>query len=80
MLDAEKPSILFENNTLQLEGDSTETICFGDEKAYQQSYDNVIRHFVLSLEQNTPFETDRLDNLQTLKLVEDAYRFADSGF
>ena len=72
----EKASILFENNNLHLKGDSEETIRFDFEKAYQQSYDNAIGHFVQALEQNAPFETDGSDNLQTLKLVEEAYRLA----
>ena len=72
----EKASILFENNILHLKGDSEETIRFDFEKAYQQSYDNAIEHFVQALEQNAAFETDGVDNLRTLKLVEDAYRLA----
>ena len=40
------------------------------------SYDNAIGHFVQALEQKTPFETDGLDNLQNLKLVDDAYCLA----
>ena len=72
----DKASILFENNVLQLKGDSEEKIQFNFERSYQQSYDNAIGHFVQALEQNTPFETDGNDNLRTLKLVEDAYRLA----
>ena len=75
-LIGEKASILFENYILHLRGDSEETIRFDFEKAYQQSYDNAIAHFVQGLAQDAPFETDGFDNLQTLKLVEDAYRLA----
>jgi len=71
-----KASIIFEGNRLQLIGGSAETVNLNLEQAYQQSYDNAIAHFVKALEQDTPFETDRLDNLQTLQLVEDAYRIA----
>jgi predicted dehydrogenase len=70
----DKASIIFEGNVLRMFGDSQETLSFNLEQAYQQSYDNAIVHFVHALEQGTPFETDRLDNLQTLQLVEDAYR------
>lgn len=79
-LIGEKASILFENNTLHLKGDLPETVHFDFDKAYQQSYDNAIGHFVRALEQNTPFETDGFDNLQTLELVEDTYRLVDIGF
>ena len=51
-------------------------IPFDFEKAYQQSYDNTIEYFVQALEKNEPYETDGFDNLQTLKLVDDAYRLA----
>jgi predicted dehydrogenase len=64
------------NNLLHLKGDSAEKIKVDFERSYQQSYDNAIEHFVQALEQNAPFETDGTDNLQTLKLVEDAYRLA----
>jgi hypothetical protein len=59
-----------------LSGELEETVSFNLKQAYQQSYDNAIAHFTQALEQDTPFETDRLDNLQTLQLVEDAYRKA----
>ena len=35
-----------------------------------------VAHFVAALETGAPFETDRLDNLETLRLVDDAYRLA----
>ena len=43
---------------------------------YQASFDGVIGHFVDCLETGAPFETGPADNLQTLRLVEDAYRAA----
>jgi len=57
-------------------GDKKESIRFNLQQAYQQSYDNTIAHFVWALENGKPFETDRLDNLETLRLVEDVYRLA----
>lgn len=75
-LIGDKASIIFEGNVLRLLGESVETITLDLAQAYQQSYDNAIAHFVKALEQGTPFETDRIDNLQTLQLVEDAYRMA----
>jgi predicted dehydrogenase len=73
-LIGEKASILYENNILYLRGDTEKTIEFDFEQAYQQSYDNAIAHFVQALQNRTPFETGPADNLQTLRLVEEAYR------
>jgi predicted dehydrogenase len=75
-LIGEKASILFENYELPLIGDKKESIRFNLQQAYQQSYDNAIAHFVWAQYNSEPFETDRLDNLKTLRLVEDAYRLA----
>jgi predicted dehydrogenase len=77
-LIGEKASILFENNILRLRGETEETLEFDFAQAYQQSYDNVIAHFVQALQSKAPFETGAADNLQTLRLVEEAYRL--SGF
>jgi predicted dehydrogenase len=75
----DKGSIIFEGNELRLLGETEKTVSLNLEQAYQQSYDDAIAHFVRALQADTPFETDRLDNLQTLQLVEDAYRKAEAG-
>ena len=77
VLIGDKASIKFDGNELKLIGASENTVNYDLEQTYQQSYDNAIEHFVESLEQDTPFETDRLDNLKTLQLVDDAYRKAE---
>jgi D-apiose dehydrogenase len=43
---------------------------------YQGSYNRTIAHFVQSLRDHTPFETEPEDNLETLRLVEDCYRLS----
>ena len=43
---------------------------------YQESFDYAISHFVKCIETGAPFETDRIDNLETLRLMEDVYRAA----
>lgn len=43
---------------------------------YQECFDTVIAGFVQGLRDGTPFETDRLDNLETLRLMESVYRAA----
>ena len=43
---------------------------------YQECFDTVMAGFVHGLAHGTPFETDRLDNLETLRLMESVYRAA----
>jgi predicted dehydrogenase len=73
---SERTGIVFENSVLRLTGEGSKSLRFDPEKAYQASYDNAIAHFASALETGAAFETDRLDNLETLRLVDDAYRLA----
>ena len=43
---------------------------------YQECFDTVMAGFVACLRDGTPFQTDRLDNLETLRLMESVYRAA----
>jgi predicted dehydrogenase len=43
---------------------------------YQECFDTAMVDFVRGLRDGTPFETDRLDNLETLRLMESVYRAA----
>lgn len=43
---------------------------------YQECFDTVMAGFIAGLRNGTPFETDRLDNLETLRLMESVYRAA----
>lgn len=43
---------------------------------YQECFDTLMTAFVTGLRNGTPFETDRLDNLETLRLMESVYRAA----
>jgi predicted dehydrogenase len=43
---------------------------------YQECFDTVMAAFVHGLADGTPFETDRLENLETLRLMENVYRAA----
>ncbi|MGQ9777359.1 MAG: hypothetical protein ACUVQ9_09120 [Thermodesulfobacteriota bacterium] len=61
---------------MSLIGERSESVHFSFEDAYQASYNNAIAHFVEALRSGQPFETDRLDNLKTLRLVDEAYRHA----
>jgi predicted dehydrogenase len=78
-LVGENGTIVFESGALRLLGPNPQILHFEFDRMYQQSYDNAIAHFVACLETGAPFETDRLDNLNTLRLVADAYRRSESG-
>jgi predicted dehydrogenase len=43
---------------------------------YQECFDTAMVAFVTGVANGTPFETDRLDNLETLRLMESVYRAA----
>jgi predicted dehydrogenase len=49
------------------------------ERDYQASFDGAIGHFVDCLVSGAAFETDVLDNLETLRLVDQAYAAADAS-
>lgn len=64
-------SARFDGQRLSLLGSDSHE--FPHDVAYQASFDACIGHFVDRLRDGGPFETDPMDNLQTLRLVEDAY-------
>ena len=55
------------------EGEAEEVDLIG---RYQECFDAVMAAFVRGIVEGTPFETDRLDNLETLRLMESVYRAA----
>lgn len=62
--------------TMHRSGFITERVPVDYKAAYQICFDAGIAHFVEQLLTGQPFETAPDDNLQTLKLVEDAYALA----
>jgi predicted dehydrogenase len=72
----DKASAIFDETGLRLLGSSPRSIQYDRERGYQASFDGVIAHFVDCLETGAPFETGPADNLETLRLVDDAYRAA----
>jgi predicted dehydrogenase len=68
-----KASAIFEDWELRLHGASPRHQRYDSERGYQASFDGAIAHFVDCLETGAPFETDAVDNLETLRLVEHAY-------
>ena len=76
-LIGERGRILFDGDRLTLADTAGEkTVAIDLEAGYQGSYDAAIAHFVDCLRAGRPFETDRLDNLETLRLVKEAYAVA----
>lgn len=71
-------TIHLDGATLRLIGPQPREIAFDPASSYQAAYNGAIAHFVQCLAAGAPFETAATDNLETLRLVEAAYRI--SGF
>jgi predicted dehydrogenase len=68
-----KASALFADIELRLLGSQPRHEIYDFDRDYQASFDAAIAHFVECLASGAPFETDILDNLETLRLVDQAY-------
>jgi D-apiose dehydrogenase len=71
-------TIHFDGTTLRLSGPEPREMAFDAATGYQAAYDGAIAHFVNGLGRGGCFETSARDNIETLRLVEAAYRL--SGF
>jgi D-apiose dehydrogenase len=71
-----KASAVFADSELRLLDATPRRQSYDKDGGYQASFDGVIAHFVDCLETGAPFETNPADNLETLRLVEDAYTAA----
>jgi len=69
----ERGTIRFTDTTLQLINDQPITQRVDLDANYAASYRGAIEHFINCLTSAAPFETSPADNLETLKVVEDAY-------
>jgi predicted dehydrogenase len=78
-LVGERASVALAGSSLRLLGPRPRTATFDFAAGYQASFDATIRHFVECLRTGAIFETDVADNLETLRLVEDAYAAAARG-
>jgi len=72
-------SAVLADDELRLLGPRPRALRYDPAAGYQASFDATIAHFVDCLESGAPFETDAVDNIETLKLVEQAYLAAASG-
>ncbi|MGH8617180.1 MAG: Gfo/Idh/MocA family protein [Burkholderiales bacterium] len=71
-----KGSVLMDDQAIELRGTEPMRAPVDFKAAYQACFDSGIAHFVECLRTGAPFETAPEDNLETLRLVEDAYRLA----
>lgn len=71
--------ILFEKESLILEGARPERHSFDLAEGYQASFDGAIAHFIECLGNGREFETSAEDNLDTLRLVEAIYARAEEA-
>jgi predicted dehydrogenase len=73
-----RASIILDGDRLENRGEATEELRFDMKAAYQACFDVAIAHFADCIRNDQPFESDARDNLETLRLVEVAYAFADA--
>jgi predicted dehydrogenase len=69
-------TLLFDAERLSMVGSDEPPILYDLQKNYQVSFTKAIQEFVHGLRTGAPFPTDRLDNLETLKLMESCYMAA----
>lgn len=69
-------AIALEGRRLRLRGDAEEDLALDLPANYKASYLGALTHFVDALADGHPFETDAADNLETLRIVEAAYRLS----
>jgi D-apiose dehydrogenase len=71
-----KGAIFLHEDQLRLVGETEECFMLDLAANYKASYRSAIAHFLDRLADGKPFETGPEDNLQTLEIVETAYRIA----
>lgn len=72
----EDGTLLFDGDELALSGSDAPPRRFDLAANYQACFSRAIADFVHGLRTGTAFQTDRLDNLETLRLMESCYRAA----
>lgn len=72
-------SVVMSDEGIELRGAFTHRGTVDYPGTYQHCFNAAVAHFVERLRDGEPFETSAVDNLETLRLVEDAYRLASLG-
>lgn len=75
-LIGDRGTMILDFDRLYLVGQEGDAIQFDLAARYQECFSHAIDQFVDGVRNATPFESDRLDNLKTLQLVEACYREA----
>jgi predicted dehydrogenase len=75
-----KGTLVFDRDRLFLAGSEEAPVVFDLAKNYQACFTSAVREFVRGIRDGKPFATDRLDNLETLKLMEASYVAAGMKF
>jgi len=66
-------TLIFDRVRLTMAGSDEPPVIFDLAKNYQICFSSAVREFASGLREGRPFATDRLDNLETLKLMEACY-------
>lgn len=66
-------TIIMDYNRIYLVGQDAQAVEVDLLGRYQECFDTATKAFVDGVHNKTPFETDRMDNLQTLRLMESVY-------
>jgi predicted dehydrogenase len=66
-------TLIFDRDRLYMAGAEDAPVVFDLAKNYQTCFTQAVREFVRGIREDTPFPTDRLDNLETLRLMESCY-------
>jgi predicted dehydrogenase len=66
-------TLVFDRDRLTMAGSNDAPVVFDLAKNYQICFSSAVREFVGGLRDGKPFAIDRLDNLETLKLMESCY-------
>lgn len=69
-------TIIMDYNRVFIVGEEEQAVKVDLLGRYQECFDIATKAFVDGVRNDTPFETDRLDNLQTLRLMESVYNAA----
>lgn len=72
----DRGTVIMDFNRVYLAGAEDEAVEVDLIGRYQECFDEAIATFVAGVRDGVPFETDRLDNLETLRLMESVYEAA----
>jgi predicted dehydrogenase len=75
-----KGTLIYDRDRLYMAGSDEPPELFDLAKNYQVCFSSAVREFVNGIRSGKPFPTDRLDNLETLRLMESCYVSAGVKF